>query len=440
MGHTGHLKGEYLELLKRLGKGQVALPEPADEDAREGWKDILEILYTPEEAKIASRMPIMPSGLRKTAARVGMDPDELKPILDKMADKGLVMDLVHPKTKKTAYLMSPPVVGFIEFSLMRMNDKLLPQKRLADAMSAYMNGDRAFAEEVFGTDTVVGRALAQEEHMEDDPLPEVLDWERAKKIIEEAWCIALSHCYCRHKAMHLGHECDVPTELCLSLNTAADFVVRRDFGRKIDVAEALGVLETAKKHGLVQIADNAQDRPIYICNCCACCCQQLHAINSFDMAAVNPSGFEPHFNEEMCRGCSKCARACPITSITMEPKRVVGQIKSEMQPILNADRCIGCGVCANACKKGVITMVRRDKMPVVPKNTIERTLRMSIEKGRLADMIFDGGSTQGRRFLSRTLRALANLPPTKQVLANEQLQSRFIKFFIESTRAKKSGA
>ena len=62
----------------------------------------------------------------------------------------------------------------------------------------------------------------------------VIDWERATELIEGAEKISLSLCYCRHKAEHLGKACDVPQEICLSLNGGANFVVRRGFGRPID--------------------------------------------------------------------------------------------------------------------------------------------------------------------------------------------------------------
>ena len=140
------------------------------------------------------------------------------------------MDLVNPKTGRVSYLLAPPVVGFFEYSLMRARDSI-PKKRMAEALHAYTHGDEAFAREAFGGDTVIGRALVHETALADDPLPDVLDWERATAVVGEARSWAVSLCYCRHKAEHLGEACGAPMEICLSLNGGADFVVRRGFGR-----------------------------------------------------------------------------------------------------------------------------------------------------------------------------------------------------------------
>ncbi len=112
MGHLGRLKQEYRDLLARLERGTVALPEPDDERARAGLQEILEILYTPEEAALAVKLPVRPTPLEKLALRTGQPAEALRPRLEAMADKGLVLDLVDPKSGETSWMLSPPVVGW----------------------------------------------------------------------------------------------------------------------------------------------------------------------------------------------------------------------------------------------------------------------------------------------------------------------------------------
>ncbi len=392
MGHLGHLKDEYRSLIDRLDSGQVGLPQPDDANAAAARLEILELLYSPEDARVASRMPIRPTSLERIAKQVGMRPQDLEPRLDSMCDRGLAMDIPNPRTGSTKYVLAPPVVGFFEFTMMRANDHRIPQRQVAEALDAYTHGDPAFAREVFGHDTVVGRALVNEDHLADEDLPDVLDWQRATSLVQNAKAVSVSQCYCRHKAEHLGEACDAPQEICLSLNAGAEFVARREFGRAISPEEGLDMLHAAREAGMVQIADNVQHRPTYICNCCACCCGQLRAINDFDLPGVNPSGFVPEVDDPTCKGCSRCSRACPVTAISMRAQRAGAGEKNELRPHVDDDRCIGCGVCASVCKQEALTMARRANQPAVPAHTIERAVRMALERGRLAHLLVDQGA------------------------------------------------
>jgi ferredoxin len=425
MGHLGRLKDEYRDLLARLDRGTMALPEPEDEGARRGWQEILEILFTPEEAALASRLPVRPTSQDRLAARLGVRADELAARLEPMCDRGVVLDLVNPKSGKRTYMLAPPVVGFFEYSLMRAKDAI-PKKRMAEALHAYTHGDPAFAREAFARDTVVGRALVSEPALAEDERPDVLSWERASEVVGSARRFAVSLCFCRHKAEHLGDACDAPMDNCLSLNGGAEFVIRRGFGRAVEKAEALEILARAREAGLVQIADNVKSRPAFVCNCCGCCCEQLQAVTRWGLAAVNPSGFLPRADAARCAGCSRCARACPVAAIEMAPRRETGARRNALAPRVDEERCVGCGVCAGACHKGALVMARGGRPRPVPANSVERAVRMALERNRLAELLFDEGAGLGSRFLHHAVDAILKLPPAQALLASEQVRSRFV--------------
>ncbi|HSN13627.1 MAG TPA: 4Fe-4S dicluster domain-containing protein, partial [Anaeromyxobacteraceae bacterium] len=122
-----------------------------------------------------------------------------------------------------------------------------------------------------------------------------------------------------------------------------------------------------------------------------------------------------------------CARACPVAAIEMVPERQPGRQKNGLAPAIDAERCIGCGVCATACQKGALRMASGGAPRPVPATAAERLVRMAIERGRLADLLFDQGAGLGSRFLHHAVRALTNLPPAAKLLAAEQAKSRFVR-------------
>ena len=53
-------------------------------------------------------------------------------------------------------------------------------------------------------------------------------------------------------------------------------------------------------------------------------------------------------NPDKCKGCSKCARQCPVQAIS-------GEIKSPFE--INSEKCIKCGACIEACPFGAVEEV-----------------------------------------------------------------------------------
>ncbi len=433
MGHLHHHKA-YQDLQARLDQLPQTFP-----DTPEG-RAILRLLFTPEEAELTARLPLRPSSARAIAARLGRPEAEVQLALERLADRGLVLDLWDERRQRSSFCVAPPVVGFVEFSLMRRRSDL-DQPALARAYEAYLESEGGLTRALFGGETTLGRTLVHEQALAEDDLAELLTHERARELVADAGAWAVSLCYCRHKAEHLGRACAAPMEVCLTLGSAASFVTRHGHGRALEQAAALELLERSREEGLVFIADNVQRKLTYLCSCCGCCCAQLQAINRFGLpGAVKTSPALAQIDRARCVGCGRCVRRCPIQAISLHARPLAERVrdprasKRPLAAVVDERVCLGCGVCAPACREGALTLALRGERVLTPEGTIERVLTMALERDRLQHLLFDDQGGPSLALLNRLAGAVLRLPPVKRALMRDQLRSRFIGFLAGQGR------
>ena len=69
-------------------------------------------------------------------------------------------------------------------------------------------------------------------------------------------------------------------------------------------------------------------------------------------------------------------------------------------------------------------------MYITPLNGTHGAVVMAIERGKLHDLIFDNRALWSHRALAAVLGVILKLPPFKQVLANQQVKSRYLETMI----------
>ncbi len=413
----------YQTLVERLNKFPLGVVES------DTLYEILKELVTEKEAELLSLLPIKPFIAAKAAKIWKMKITDARKILNDLCDKTMLVDIEN--ADEPQYVIPPPMAGFIEFSLMRLgNDR--NQKVLAKLYHQYMNVEEAFVKELFTTgDTKLGRAFVNEPVLARSEVLDVLDYERASEAIKTATHTAISTCYCRHKMMHAAKACDAPLDICMTFNSTAYSLVKHGSARAVDKKEMQSLLETAYENNLVQFGENQQERINFICNCCGCCCEAMLAQKRFAILnSINTTNYLPEVVEDKCTGCGKCVEVCPVESLSLvsagNPEN-----KKKKKAKLAEHHCLGCGVCVRACPHDALKLVNRKVKVITPVDSVHKAVMQAIERGTLQHLIFDNQAMWNHRALAAILGVILKLPPIKQILASEQVKSRYMASLIK---------
>lgn len=388
MGHHAEGREDIVPLIDRLNKYPIGLP---DSDT---LRRILAILFSEEEAYIASRFPLTEATLAELVRATGWERERLRARLETMADKGLVFDSTYGG--KTYYLLLPGLIGFFELSFMKRRQDL-PVEELAQLMHDYLYGDpdKNMGQEFFGAKTPLTRSLVYEEHIPVDSRAET--YERAREIVRAASYGAVGMCYCRHKKEHLQQRCDkgAPVEgICISLGSAARFMVRRGFAEERSREELLEVLDRARALRLTHITDNIRNKPSFICNCCSCCCELLGGVRQGFPQGVARTGFTLRVAAETCKGCGLCVKACNVDAL-----QLAGEAGPGRRVEVLAGHCLGCGACIDACPSGSLSLAAVPGTPLPPADKQALFRQILREKGRLLPFVGHEIGKRLRRFV-----------------------------------------
>ena len=417
----GHMvaKDVYGALGDKIDGQHVRTPQ------NEAFYAMLRELYSPDEAELIVRMPFRLSTLERIERVTGWDRKQIEPVLTGLCDKGLVVDVDVGGTFH--YLPAPFVIGFFEFTMMRMDSADPQVGRVARLFTDYLESGEFYAANFKdGQQVSVARTLPHLDHLGDHV--EILDYERVDRLIEESESFSLSVCSCRHKKHHAGEQvCKVPLETCTSFGAAAEHIIRHRMGRRISRDEMKDVAQRSKDLQLVFSTDNVQRQPAFLCHCCGCCCGILQGINKHGYPnAIVSSTLVPQVDMDECNGCQKCARACHVSAISLVPESKQASSKRMFEPRIDESACIGCGVCSLVCDPEAIEMRKRERNVIHPETTFERVILQCLERGTLQNQLFDDPGSLSHKAMRGIVGGFLRLPPVKKALMSDALRSRFL--------------
>ena len=418
--HTA--KSGYVQLVDRLNRFPQGAPP-----SKLLYK-ILGMLFSEKEAKLVSLLPLRPFSAEKAAHVWKMNRVRTRKILDQLCGRAILLDI--RENNRQVYCLPPPMAGFFEFSLMRIRGDI-DQKLLSELYYQYLNVEEDFIKNLFLTgETKMGRVFVHEPVLSSENALQILDYERATRVIKTASHIGISTCYCRHKMSHMGRDCDAPKEICMTFNSVASSLIKYDYARRIEVSECLELLETAYSHNLVQFGDNVREDVNFICNCCGCCCEAMTTARKFAiLQPVHTTNFIPKIQDEACTGCGKCVTRCPVEAMSLVSANDPHHPKKKTARV-NEKTCLGCGICARVCPENCIGLISRGQRVITPLNTAHRVVVMAIEQGKLQELIFDNQVLESHRAMAAVLGVILKLPPIKQAMASQQMKSIYLEALV----------
>lgn len=354
------------DVYRRLAKKLDRLPQgfPATDSGVE--LKILRKIFSPEDAATALRLEPVPATADAVARRLRRPVADVRATLDAMASRGQIGSFTMEGVQR--YALMPFVIGIYEFQLDRVDHEFAELfEEYAPHLLKTVGGSRPALARVLP----IGASI--------DARLEILGYEDMRAIIGEAESFALRDCICRKEQALLGHPCRHPIETCLGFSTEPHaFDYFNYAGRVISRDQALRLLDATEEEGLVHATYNVRDRPMFVCNCCSCCCGFLRGLKEHGAPhMLAPSGFVAAIDPERCTDCDACAPPrCPMDAIERTPATYT----------VAADRCIGCGVCAPVCPTDAIALVRRPdaERAVPPRDIVHWSVeRMSSRSGPL---------------------------------------------------------
>ncbi len=357
----------YVKLAERLDMNISGAPK-VEGGFSPAFLEYLEILFTPEEAEVASLLSVEPNLLTAEAAanRAERPVEEIERLLSGLLEKRVILGAAGQ------YML--PIMPYLFNLFPHMDRDDEASRKAADLYQQYFIKDRFYrfyAQSVAGTR--FRRAVPVNESISAGQ--QVLSHEEIDTFLDQANMEAytLAPCPCRNRTDKMGiRECKdkFPIGSCLFLGMPAMFMAEAlDTAKQVSREEAKKYLEEMRQAGLVMMTDNTREmKDGVICLCCGCCCSVTRGITKWNDpdARFARSDFVARASDE-CIACGDCVDRCMFDALSLED--------GDEKVRIDEDKCMGCGVCTVTCPTEALRLDRLEREPIYS------TLQEMLSKG-----------------------------------------------------------
>ena len=300
---------------------------------------ILEKIFSPEEAAVASSLTGMSEAVDVIAERAELSKEEAEEKLKAMVDRGIIWG--SQKDGVLRFRLAPFVVGFYEEQWDVMDHDL------AHLCEQYWT--EGGAEGIMRPQPALMRVVPAQRAIKTEV---ILPYDDVKQLILQAKSFELRDCICRKQQDLMGsRECDFPLHVCLTVlrkeKPAGPYSITQD--------EALNVLDHTEDVGLVHSVLNVVTGAYFVCNCCGCCCAILRGITEFGIEqSVARANYYAVVDPDECDGCGVCEDRCQVGACTVDD---IAEI--------NVAKCIGCGLCVTGCSTEAVSLRLRPDAEII---------------------------------------------------------------------------
>ena len=329
-----------LEVYEKLADALDKLPIGFPRTKSRVELQILERLFSAEEAKVASHMAGTGETVETIAQKASLSKEEVELKLTSMLSRSMIWN--SAKDGVVRYRLAPYIVGFYEQQSETVDHDL------AHLFEHYWmegggKGIMKYHPDTHRVDPAHG-ALKKTEV--------ILPYNDVRKLMLQAKSFQARNCICRRQQELLDtKKCDFPVRNCISF-----FPVELPQGpNTISKEGALKLLDEAEEMGLVHCVANQQNGFYWVCNCCGCCCGILRGI--IELGIENTSVRANYYavvDPDQCNSCGICEDRCHVGAVSVNGTLSINQAK-----------CIGCGVCVTGCPTDALSLKLRPNAEMI---------------------------------------------------------------------------